>query len=57
VWSFLKDVNSSRADEFRLACQKKFDLSTVFKTPDELAAMQMQKQSTSTLIKTQEVDG
>jgi len=57
VWSFLKGINSSRADEFRLACDKKFDLSTVFKTPDELAAvMHTQKQNTSILIKTQEVD-
>ncbi|KAH9974058.1 NMDA receptor-regulated protein 1-domain-containing protein [Lactifluus volemus] len=46
VWSFLKDINSSRADEFRLACDKKFDLSTVFKTPDEVS-----------LTNTQEVDG
>jgi hypothetical protein len=58
VWSFLKDINSSRADEFRLVCDKKFDLSTAFKTPDELAAiMHTQQQGVSTLIKTQETDG
>jgi hypothetical protein len=54
----LKDINSSRADEFRLACNKKFDLSTVFKTPDELAAIvHTQQQGISTLNKTQEADG
>jgi peptide alpha-N-acetyltransferase len=54
VWSFLKDIGSPRADEFRLACDKKFDLSTVFKTPDQLAAIHSQQQAT--LLKTQGVD-
>jgi hypothetical protein len=46
VWSFLKDISSPRVDEFRLACDGKFDHSTVFKTPDELAAMCLQRSNT-----------
>jgi peptide alpha-N-acetyltransferase len=46
VWSFLQDTSSPRVDEFRLACDKKFNLSTVFKTPDELAVMYMQRPDT-----------
>ncbi|KAH8998080.1 NMDA receptor-regulated protein 1-domain-containing protein [Lactarius akahatsu] len=42
VWSFLKDTSSPRVNEFRLACDEKFNLSTVFKTPDELAVMYSQ---------------
>jgi len=54
VWSFLRDIGSPRANEFRLACDEKFDLSTVFKTPDQLAVMNSQEQGT--LLKTQDVD-
>jgi len=54
VWSFLKEINSPRANEFRLACDKKFDLSTVFKTPDQLATLHLQQRGT--LLETQSVD-
>ncbi|KAH9990949.1 NMDA receptor-regulated protein 1-domain-containing protein [Russula compacta] len=54
VWSFLKDINSLRADEFRLACEERFNLSTVFKTPDQLAVMRLQQQGS--LSKNQGVD-
>ena len=38
--AFLRDVlHSSRADEFRAACDVKFTLSTVFNTESELAAI------------------
>jgi len=40
--SFLSSCNSSRADEFRTACDAKFELSTVFKTPSELAPLREQ---------------
>jgi len=53
AWSFLKDIHSPRAEEFRSACDTNFDLSTVFKTPDELAAIQLQQ---GNLLKTQGVD-
>lgn len=46
VWSFLKDTSSPRVDEFRLTCDRKFNLSTVFKTPDELAVMFLQRPNT-----------
>jgi hypothetical protein len=46
VWSFLKDTSSPRVDEFRLACDRKFNLSTVFKTPDELAVIYLQRPNT-----------
>jgi peptide alpha-N-acetyltransferase len=55
VWSFLKDIDSPQANKFRLACDGKFDMSTVFKTPDQLAAMDLQQQGTP--LKSQEVDG
>ncbi|KAI0264685.1 NMDA receptor-regulated protein 1-domain-containing protein [Gloeopeniophorella convolvens] len=42
VWSFLKDIDSPRAEEFRAACDRQFALSTVFKTPEELAVIQSQ---------------
>ncbi|KAI9511423.1 NMDA receptor-regulated protein 1-domain-containing protein [Russula earlei] len=54
VLSFLKDISSPRANEFRLACEKIFDLSTVFKTPDQLAIMHLQRQGT--LLNTPNVD-
>jgi peptide alpha-N-acetyltransferase len=55
VWSFLKDIGSPQANKFRLACDGKFDTSTVFKTPDQLAAMNLQQQGI--LLKAQDVDG
>ena len=36
--SYLKELKSPRADEFRLACDEKFELSTVFKTQSELVS-------------------
>ncbi|KIM42317.1 hypothetical protein M413DRAFT_444742 [Hebeloma cylindrosporum] len=40
--SFLSSCNSSRAEEFRVACDAKFELSSVFKTPSELAPLREQ---------------
>ena len=40
--SFLKEISSSRVDEFRAACDGLFQLSTVFKTPSEIAALRKQ---------------
>ncbi|KAA1473007.1 N-terminal acetyltransferase A, auxiliary subunit [Dentipellis sp. KUC8613] len=39
VLAFLKDIGSPRADEFRAACDASFHLATVFKTPEEIAAL------------------
>lgn len=39
VLVFLNDIGSSRADEFRQACDGKFALSTVFKLPSETAGL------------------
>ncbi|KAL4251971.1 NMDA receptor-regulated protein 1a [Abortiporus biennis] len=39
ILSFLKEVNSSRAEEFRKACDSKFELSTLFKSAEELAEL------------------
>ncbi|KIP11893.1 hypothetical protein PHLGIDRAFT_82848 [Phlebiopsis gigantea 11061_1 CR5-6] len=36
---FLDTLSSSRREEFRAACDQKFPLSTVFKTPDETTAL------------------
>ncbi|KAH8116094.1 NMDA receptor-regulated protein 1a [Phellopilus nigrolimitatus] len=36
---FLADIGSSRKDEFRSKCDERFELSTVFKTPEELARL------------------
>jgi len=51
VWSFLKDIDSPRANEFRIACDEKFDMSTVFKTPDQLAVIQR-----GAVLRAQDVD-
>jgi hypothetical protein len=51
VWSFLKDIDSPRANEFRIACDENFDMSTVFKTPDQLAVIEQ-----GTMLKAQDVD-
>ena len=37
--SFLQDNKSARAEEFRLACDEKFELSTIFKSADEKATL------------------
>jgi len=41
IIEFLAFLKSPRTDEFRLACGSKFDLSTVFKTPAELATLRL----------------
>ncbi|KAI0037136.1 NMDA receptor-regulated protein 1-domain-containing protein [Vararia minispora EC-137] len=38
ILDFLRKLSAPRADEFRKACDTQFALSTLFKTPDELAA-------------------
>ncbi|KAF9255052.1 N-terminal acetyltransferase A, auxiliary subunit [Marasmius fiardii PR-910] len=35
VLAFLESIKSSRVEEFRKACDARFELSTVFKTPEE----------------------
>ena len=37
--SFLQELQSSRTDEFRTRCDAKFELSTVFKTSEEIATL------------------
>ena len=39
---FLTSLQSSRVDEFKIACQSKFELSTVFKNSEELAVLSKQ---------------
>ncbi|KAL5521607.1 hypothetical protein ACEPAF_2355 [Sanghuangporus sanghuang] len=39
AFDFLSSINSTRKDEFREACDKRFELSTVFKAPEELAKL------------------
>ena len=40
--AYLHDISSSRADEFRKACDDKFELATIFKTSEECAALRKQ---------------
>ena len=37
--TFLHVAKSSKAEEFRTACDSKFSLSTVFRTPDEIVEL------------------
>ncbi|THH29718.1 hypothetical protein EUX98_g4478 [Antrodiella citrinella] len=39
ILAFLQSIGSSRADEFRTTCNAKYELSTVFKLPSELAEL------------------
>ena len=39
IVSFLGDLQSPRQDEYRIACDLKFELSTVFKSPGELEVL------------------
>ncbi|KAH7926272.1 N-terminal acetyltransferase A, auxiliary subunit [Leucogyrophana mollusca] len=39
IISFLREIQSPRVDEFRAACDARFELSTVFKTRDQLAIL------------------
>ncbi|KAG7446845.1 N-terminal acetyltransferase A, auxiliary subunit [Guyanagaster necrorhizus] len=48
ILSYLKSLGSQRAEEFRLTCDGKFDLSTVFKSPEEQALLV--KQALSVVI-------
>lgn len=41
VLSYLKDLKSPRAEEFRIACNDRFELSTLFRSAEEIAALQM----------------
>lgn len=40
VLSYLKEMKSLRAEEFRIACNDKFELSTLFRSDEEIAALQ-----------------
>lgn len=42
ILSYLQCVKSTRAEEFRIACDNKFELSTVFKSSEEQAALRHQ---------------
>ncbi len=37
--SFLNNARSQRAEDFRVECDKRFELSTVFKSPKEQAIL------------------
>ena len=39
VLSYLNEISSSRSEEFRQACDSKFDRSTVFKTSEEVVTL------------------
>jgi N-alpha-acetyltransferase 15/16, NatA auxiliary subunit len=39
IISFLGDIQSPRQDEYRAACDARFELSTVFKTSSELEVL------------------
>ena len=36
---FLQETNSAKADEFRQACDNKFELATLFKDDEEIATL------------------
>jgi peptide alpha-N-acetyltransferase len=40
VLSYLKEMKTARAEEFRIACNDRFELSTLFKSDEEIAALQ-----------------
>jgi len=39
IISFLRDIKSPRVEEFRVACDTRFTLSTVFKSPEDLLVL------------------
>ncbi|KAG1885401.1 NMDA receptor-regulated protein 1-domain-containing protein [Suillus subluteus] len=39
VLSYLKEMKSPRAEEFRIACNDRFELSTLFRSDEEIAAL------------------
>lgn len=39
ILAYLRQIESPRADEFRIACDVKFRLSKVFKTAEEQAVL------------------
>ncbi|KAI6158062.1 NMDA receptor-regulated protein 1-domain-containing protein [Pisolithus tinctorius] len=42
ILSYLQRIKSTRAEEFRIACDNKFEFSTVFKSSDQQAALRQQ---------------
>lgn len=40
VLSYLKEMKSPRAEEFRIACNDRFELSTLFRSDEEIATLQ-----------------
>ena len=42
IIAFLIAIKSTRVDEFRAACNAKFELSTIFKSSTKLAALRKQ---------------
>jgi len=40
VLSYLKDTKSSRAEDFRIECDRKFELCTLFRSVEEIAELQ-----------------
>lgn len=40
VLSYLKEMKSPRSEEFRIACNDRFELSTLFRSDEEIAALQ-----------------
>lgn len=40
VLSYLKEMKSPRAEEFRIACNDRFELSTLFRSDEEIDALQ-----------------
>jgi hypothetical protein len=42
ILSYLEGIKSSRVDEFRIACQAKFPVSTVFKSAEDQAVLREQ---------------
>lgn len=42
IVAYLQQIQSPRADEFRIACDGKFELSKVFKTTEEQATLRRQ---------------
>ncbi|KAI0938433.1 hypothetical protein AcW1_001835 [Taiwanofungus camphoratus] len=39
VLAFLRDIQCPRADDFRMFCDKKFELSTIFKSPEDMTTV------------------
>jgi tetratricopeptide (TPR) repeat protein len=50
IIAFLNIIKSPRTDDFRAKCDSKFPLSTVFKTPSEIASLQNSGSSSQSAI-------